>query len=95
MSNTKKKFGVVAPRRFILRVKKENGKREGGIEATEQSISQTSGRNTTFERSWIYSFFIHFFFAVVFDNMQQQDAHEFLNYLLNTIADLLQAGGVL
>lgn len=51
MSNTKKKFGVVAPRRFILRVKKENGKREGGIEATEQSISQTSGRNTTFERS--------------------------------------------
>lgn len=22
--------------------------------------------------------------------MQQQDAHEFLNYLLNTIADLLQ-----
>ena len=28
--------------------------------------------------------------AVLFDNMQQQDAHEFLNYLLNTIADLLQ-----
>ena len=27
--------------------------------------------------------------TVVFDNMQQQDAHEFLNYLLNTIADLL------
>ena len=30
------------------------------------------------------------FAAVLFDNMQQQDAHEFLNYLLNTIADLLQ-----
>ncbi|CAG2119032.1 unnamed protein product [Medioppia subpectinata] len=27
----------------------------------------------------------------VFDNYMQQDAHEFLNYLLNTIADLLQA----
>ncbi len=27
--------------------------------------------------------------VVAFDNMQQQDAHEFLNYLLNTIADLL------
>ena len=27
--------------------------------------------------------------VVVFDNMQQQDAHEFLNYLLNTVADLL------
>ncbi|CAI8046772.1 Ubiquitin carboxyl-terminal hydrolase 46 [Geodia barretti] len=28
---------------------------------------------------------------VLFDNMQQQDAHEFLNYLLNTIGDLLAA----
>ena len=28
--------------------------------------------------------------SVAFDNMQQQDAHEFLNYLLNTIADLLE-----
>ncbi|KAI1285927.1 Ubiquitin carboxyl-terminal hydrolase 46 [Halotydeus destructor] len=27
----------------------------------------------------------------VFDNYMQQDAHEFLNYLLNTIGDLLQA----
>lgn len=25
-----------------------------------------------------------------FDNYMQHDAHEFLNYLLNTIADLLQ-----
>jgi ubiquitin C-terminal hydrolase len=28
--------------------------------------------------------------AEVFDNYMQQDAHEFLNYLLNTVADLLQ-----
>ncbi|CAI9728904.1 ubiquitin carboxyl-terminal hydrolase 46-like [Octopus vulgaris] len=27
----------------------------------------------------------------LFDNYMQQDAHEFLNYLLNTVADLLQA----
>lgn len=27
----------------------------------------------------------------VFDNYMQQDAHEFLNYLLNTIGDLLSA----
>uniref|UniRef100_A0A1E1XHB6 ubiquitinyl hydrolase 1 n=1 Tax=Amblyomma aureolatum TaxID=187763 RepID=A0A1E1XHB6_9ACAR len=27
----------------------------------------------------------------LFDNYMQQDAHEFLNYLLNTIADILQA----
>ena len=26
----------------------------------------------------------------LFDNYMQQDAHEFLNYLLNTIGDLLQ-----
>lgn len=31
-----------------------------------------------------------FVFAELFDNYMQQDAHEFLNYLLNTIADLLQ-----
>jgi len=29
-------------------------------------------------------------FVVSFDNYMQHDAHEFLNYLLNTIADLLQ-----
>lgn len=29
-------------------------------------------------------------FADLFDNYMQQDAHEFLNYLLNTIADILQ-----
>lgn len=29
-------------------------------------------------------------FAELFDNYMQQDAHEFLNYLLNTVADLLQ-----
>lgn len=28
--------------------------------------------------------------AELFDNYMQQDAHEFLNYLLNTVADLLQ-----
>lgn len=52
ISSSRKKFGVLQPRKFITKVKKEN---------------------------------------VVFDNMQQQDAHEFLNYLLNTIADLLAA----
>ena len=39
-----------------------------------------------------YSLFswLAFLTSVAFDNMQQQDAHEFLNYLLNTIADLLE-----
>lgn len=31
-----------------------------------------------------------FHLAELFDNYMQQDAHEFLNYLLNTIADILQ-----
>lgn len=31
-----------------------------------------------------------FYFVELFDNYMQQDAHEFLNYLLNTIADILQ-----
>lgn len=52
MASSKKKFGVIQPRKFISRVKKEN---------------------------------------VIFNNMQQQDSHELLNYLLNTIADLLAA----
>lgn len=31
-----------------------------------------------------------FYLTELFDNYMQQDAHEFLNYLLNTIADILQ-----
>lgn len=34
-------------------------------------------------------------FLEVFDNYMQQDAHEFLNFLLNTVADLLQSKLVL
>ncbi|XP_061777162.1 ubiquitin carboxyl-terminal hydrolase 12 isoform X2 [Nerophis ophidion] len=47
----KRKVGVIPPKKFITRLRKENE---------------------------------------LFDNYMQQDAHEFLNYLLNTIADLLQ-----
>jgi ubiquitin carboxyl-terminal hydrolase 12/46 len=52
ISSQKKKVGIVAPKKFIARLKKENE---------------------------------------LFDNFMQQDAHEFLNYLLNSVADLLQA----
>ncbi|XP_070554291.1 ubiquitin carboxyl-terminal hydrolase 12 [Ptychodera flava] len=52
IASQKKKVGVIAPKKFIARLRKENE---------------------------------------LFDNYMQQDAHEFLNYLLNTIADLLQA----
>lgn len=52
IASQKKKVGVLAPKKFVARLRKENE---------------------------------------LFDNYMQQDAHEFLNYLLNTIADLLQA----
>lgn len=33
---------------------------------------------------------ICFLFTDLFDNFMQQDAHEFLNYLLNRVSELLQ-----
>lgn len=51
IATQKKKVGVIPPKKFVSRLRKENE---------------------------------------LFDNYMQQDAHEFLNYLLNTIADLLQ-----
>ncbi|EDV24928.1 uncharacterized protein TRIADDRAFT_50293 [Trichoplax adhaerens] len=52
ISSQRRKIGVIAPKKFIAKLRKEND---------------------------------------LFDNYMQQDAHEFLNYLLNTIADILQA----
>jgi len=52
ISSQKKRTGVLAPKKFVARLRKENE---------------------------------------VFDNYMQQDAHEFLNFLLNTVADLLQS----
>ncbi|XP_071846553.1 ubiquitin carboxyl-terminal hydrolase 46-like [Apostichopus japonicus] len=51
INTQKKKTGVIAPKKFVAKLKKENE---------------------------------------LFDNFLQQDAHEFLIYLLNTVADLLQ-----
>ncbi|KAL4844187.1 hypothetical protein H8958_007852 [Nasalis larvatus] len=51
IATQKKKVGVIPPKKFITRLRKENE---------------------------------------LFDNILQQDVHEFLNYLLNTIADILQ-----
>ncbi|XP_066872935.1 ubiquitin carboxyl-terminal hydrolase 12 isoform X2 [Kogia breviceps] len=51
IATQKKKVGVIPPKKFITRLRRENE---------------------------------------LFDNYMQQDAHEFLNYLLNTIADILQ-----
>ncbi|KAL4695319.1 hypothetical protein H8959_000414 [Pygathrix nigripes] len=51
IATQKKKVGVIPPKKFITRLRKENE---------------------------------------LYDNILQQDVHEFLNYLLNTIADILQ-----
>lgn len=51
IATQKKKTGVIAPKKFVTRLRKENE---------------------------------------LFDNYMQQDAHEFLNYLLNTISEILQ-----
>ncbi|KAF3835130.1 hypothetical protein F7725_027688 [Dissostichus mawsoni] len=51
IATQKKKVGVIPPKKFISRLRKEND---------------------------------------LFDNYMQQDAHEFLNYLLNTVADIVQ-----
>ena len=69
IATSKKKFGIIHPRKFVTKVKKENGK-----------VTHCIARERT-----------SFCCTVLFDNVQQQDAHEFLNYLLNTIGDLLAA----
>ncbi|TKC52761.1 hypothetical protein EI555_011847 [Monodon monoceros] len=61
IATQKKKVGVIPPKKFITRLRKEN------VINSEIRL-----------------------FSELFDNYMQQDAHEFLNYLLNTIADILQ-----
>ena len=72
IAQSKKKVGVLYPKKFIAKVKKENGRLRKFTFVTVELNNMIS------------------YLSALFDNMQQQDAHEFLNYLLNTIADLLQ-----
>ncbi len=73
IATSRKKFGVIHPKKFIAKVKKENSK----------ILARLLWR-------WVFWYVVMVCVsAVIFNNMQQQDAHEFLNYLLNTIADLL------
>ena len=74
MNSSKKKYGVIHTRKFIVRLKKENGECVGIAAVPSNSVCVCVCVCVG---------------AAVFDNMQQQDAHEFLNYLLNTVADLL------
>lgn len=64
VTTKKKKVGQIPPKKFVQRLKRENG-------------------NAPFRINWLQ-------FIAIFDNYLPQDAHEFLNYLLNRIADILQ-----
>ncbi|VEL30654.1 unnamed protein product [Protopolystoma xenopodis] len=64
IASQKKKVGHIPPKKFIQRLKRENG-----------ALSK-------------FNLFVSY--EKVFDNYLQQDAHEFLNYLLNEIADILR-----
>lgn len=66
MKSSKRKFGSLQPRKFIGRLRKDNG--EANLETFNASCT---------------------LLVALFDNYQQQDAHEFLNFLLNHIADQL------
>lgn len=81
MSSSKRKFGVIQPWRFITRVRKENS------EYRSLQFVQVFYTFMMNKHAWTPLFFA--FPLVMFDNQQQQDAHEFLNYLLNTVADMV------
>ncbi|PHT98052.1 Ubiquitin carboxyl-terminal hydrolase 46 [Capsicum chinense] len=65
ISSQKKKTGVIAPRRFVQRVRKQN------------ELFRDRGRTK-------YDFLISFL------NHDVLDAHEFLNFLLNELVDILE-----
>ncbi|XP_019521590.1 PREDICTED: ubiquitin carboxyl-terminal hydrolase 12-like, partial [Hipposideros armiger] len=80
IATQKKKVGVIPPKKFITRLRKENDCR-----------FHDGGNPFVFAHHYtIIQHIIQFLAHKLFDNYMQQDAHEFLNYLLNTIADILQ-----
>lgn len=65
ISSQRRKTGALAPRKFVTKLRKENG---------ESLCLQATNLPTT----------------ELFRGFQHQDAHEFLNYLINEIGDTLQ-----
>jgi len=72
IASQKKKTGVMAPRKFIAKLRKENG--EWPLPHRTVSFWRLNSPHSGVE---------------LFRGFTQQDAHEFLNYLLNDIADTL------
>jgi ubiquitin carboxyl-terminal hydrolase 12/46 len=65
-----------------------NGKRRTGALQPKKFINKLRKENSK-ENSHNYKKIIIGLFSGTFDNDMQQDAHEFLNHLLNTCGDIL------
>lgn len=94
IANQKRKVGVIPPKKFITRLRKENGetaeREDTGGKIFFNALINTFLSCGLYLSTWIKTVDYFSFSTELFDNYMQQDAHEFLNYLLNTIADLLQ-----
>lgn len=76
IATQKKKVGSIAPKKFIARLRKEKGW------CCEKCVF-------IFCSGTVINFDIFHFFPEEFDNYMQQDAHEFLNFLINHINEII------
>ncbi|XP_049837823.1 ubiquitin carboxyl-terminal hydrolase 46 isoform X1 [Schistocerca gregaria] len=79
IATQKKKVGSIAPKKFIARLRKEKGELWNCTKITTV-ISVCLFLN---------DFCFNIFFTEEFDNYMQQDAHEFLNFLINHINEII------
>lgn len=75
IATQKKKVGSIAPKKFIARLRKEKGRY---FESCKFIFCNSTVINL-----------ISSFFSEEFDNYMQQDAHEFLNFLINHINEII------
>uniref|UniRef100_A0ACB8FHV9 Ubiquitin carboxyl-terminal hydrolase 12-A n=1 Tax=Sphaerodactylus townsendi TaxID=933632 RepID=A0ACB8FHV9_9SAUR len=105
IATQKKKVGVIPPKKFITRLRKDNGAAQRPHTGLDEAAAPSSGPSPTTPARTLVAAAAQpqaraeaampigvpaSAEAELFDNYMQQDAHEFLNYLLNTIADILQ-----
>ncbi|KAG6425066.1 hypothetical protein SASPL_115490 [Salvia splendens] len=76
INSQKKKTGVIAPKRFVQRLRKENDVFRGYMHQLEMSDEMVVAYHALYGMAWQKGFLI--------------DAHEFLNFLLNQLVDILE-----
>ena len=87
VGSQKKRSGTVAPRRFIAKLRKDNGPCVcvcRPVLPTRSDKGQRQALTHNLERVGRFPCFLE-----LFRGYMHQDAHEFLNYLLNEIAETL------